>query len=107
MYPVIAQPHNDQGSIDEDFLDYIEEELIELPDNWFNHLINFVATTEASMHISAVLLMGSSAIASSSHPITCSDSYSNSNDITNITSIENAWFVNGSMIVEGARSLGG
>ena len=27
--PAMAQPHNDQGSIDEDFLDYIPKELLE------------------------------------------------------------------------------
>jgi len=62
----MAQPHNDQGSCEEDFLDYIAEELIELPDNSFNCLSSFVAAAEASMWFSAVLPMGVSAIASSS-----------------------------------------
>jgi len=53
--PAMAQPHNDQGSFDEDFLDYILEELIEPPDNSFNRLSSFVAATEASMQFSAVL----------------------------------------------------
>jgi len=105
--PVMAQPHNNQGSFDEDFLDYIPEELIEQPDNSFNHLSNFVAATEASMRFSAVLPMGGSAIASSSQPVPCSNSNSNSSDITNITSIGNTGSVDGSTIVEGAMSHGG
>jgi len=108
----MAQPYNDQGSFDEDFLDYIPEELIEQPDNSFNRLSSFVAATEASMRFSAVLPMGGSAIASSSQPIPCSNSNSNSNSndiisITNMTSIENTGLVDGSTIVEGAMSLGG
>jgi hypothetical protein len=101
----MAQPHNDQGSFDEDFLDYVPEELIEQPDNSFNRLSSFVAATEASMRFSAVL----PAIASSSQPVPCSDSNSNSNsnDITNMTSVENTGLVDGSTIVEGAMSLGG
>ena len=47
--PLMAQPHNDQGSIDEDFHDYVPEELMEQPDNSFNLLSSFVAATEASM----------------------------------------------------------
>jgi len=101
--PVMAQPHNDQGSFDEDFLDYVPEELIEQPDNSFNRLSSFVAATEASMQFSAVL----PAIASSSQPISCSDSNSNSNDITNMTSVENTGSVDESTIVEGAMSLRG
>jgi hypothetical protein len=38
----MAQPHNDQGSFDENFLDHILEELIEQPDNSFNRLSNFM-----------------------------------------------------------------
>jgi hypothetical protein len=103
--PAMAQPHNDQGSFNEDFLDYIPEELIEQPDNSFNCLSSFVAATEASMRFSAVL----PAIASSSQPVPCSDSNSNSNsnDITNMTSVENTGLVDGSTIVEGAMSLRG
>jgi hypothetical protein len=99
----MAQPHNDQGSFDEDFLDYVPEELIEQPDNSFNHPSSFVDATEASMRFSAV----QPAIASSSQPIPCSNSNSNSNDISDMTSIENAGLVAGSTIVEGAMSLGG
>jgi len=51
--------------------------------------------------------MGGSAIASSSQPIPYRDSNSNSNHITNMTSIENTGLVNGSLIVEGGMSLGG
>ena len=58
------------------------------------------------MRFSAVLPMGGSAIAGSSQPVPCSDSNSNSNDITNMTSIENTGLVDGSMLVEGAMSLG-
>ena len=103
----MAQPHNNQGSFDEEFLDYVLEELIEQPDNSFNRLSSFVAATEASMRFSAVLPMGGSAIASSSQPVPCSYSNSNSNDITNMTSFENTGLVDGSTIVEGAMSLGG
>jgi len=105
--PVIAQPHKDQGSFDEDFLDYVLEELIQQPDNSCNCLSSFLAASEASMWFSAVLPMGGSAIASSSQPVPCSDSNSNSNDITNMTSVENTGLVDGCMIVEGAMSLGG
>ena len=42
MDPAIAQPHNDQGSFDENFLDYVPEELIEQPDNSFNCLSSFL-----------------------------------------------------------------
>jgi len=96
----MAQPHNDQGSFDEDFIDYVPEELIEQPNNSFNPLSSFV---EASILFSAVL----PAIASSSQPVPCSNSNSNSNDITNMTSVENTGLVDGSKIVEGAMSLGG
>jgi hypothetical protein len=101
----MAQPHNDQGSVDEDFLDYVPEELIEQPDDSCNHLSSFVAATEASMRFSAVL----PAIASSSQPVPCSDSNSNSNsnDITNMSSVENTGSVDGNTIVEGVLSLGG
>jgi len=101
--PAMAQPHNDQGSFDEDFLDYIPEELIEQPDNSFNCLSSFVAATEASMRFSAVL----PSVASSSQPAPCSNSNSISNDITKMTSVENTGLVDGSTIVEGAMSLGG
>jgi len=103
--PAMAQPRNNQGSFDEDSLDYVPEELIEQPDNSCNRLSSFVAATEASMQFSAVL----PAIASSSQPVHCSDSNSNSNsdDITNMTSVENTGLVDGSTIVEGAMSLGG
>jgi len=108
MDPAMAQPHNNQGSFDEDFLDYIPEELIEQPNNSCNPLSSFVAATEASMLYSAVLPMGGSAIASSSQPVPCSNS--NSIDITsisNMTGIENMGSVDGSTIVEGAMSLRG
>jgi len=101
--PAIALPHNDQGSFDENFLDYGPEELIEQPNNSVHDLSGFVATTDAIMRFSAVLTMGGSAIASSSQPVLFSDSNSNSN---NITSIENTGLVDGSTIVDSAMSLG-
>jgi hypothetical protein len=99
----MAQPHNNQGSFDDDFLDQVPEELAEQPDNSFNLLSSFVAATKASMRFSAVL----PAIASSSQPVPCSDINSNSNDITNMTSVENMGLVDRSTIVDGAMSLGG
>ena len=112
MDPAMAQPHSHQGSVNENFLDYIPEKLIEQPNNSFNHLSSFVAVTEASMKFSAVLPIGGSAIARSSQPVPCSNSNtnSNSNDITSITnmsSVENMGLVDQSTIVEGAMSLGG
>jgi len=103
--PAMAQHHNDQVSFDEDFLGYLPEELLEQPDNSFNRLRSCIAATEASMRFSAVL----PAIASSSQPVPCSknNSNSNSNDITNMTSVENPGLVDGSTIVDGAMSLGG
>jgi hypothetical protein len=101
--PAMAQPHDNEGSFDERLLDYIPEELIEQPDNSFNRLSSFVAATEASMQFTAVL----PAIASSSQPVSCSDSNSDSNDITNMTNVENTGLVDGSTSVKGAMSLGG
>jgi len=54
------------------------------------------------MRFSAVL----PAITSSSKPVPCSDSNSKSNDITNMTSVENTGLVNGSTIVEAEMWLG-
>jgi hypothetical protein len=70
----MAQPHNDQASFDEDFLDYIPDELIEQPDDSFNRLSNFVAATEASLRSSTALpreglTIGGSAVASSSRTV--------------------------------------
>jgi len=107
MDPAMAQPYNDQGSFDEDCLDYLPEKLIEQPNSSFNRLSSFVAATEASMRFTAVLPIGGSTIASSSQPVPCSNSNCNCNDITNMTSIENTRLVDGSTIVEGAMSLGG
>jgi len=108
--PAMAQPHNYQGNFDENILDYVQEELIEQSDNSCNHLSSFGAATEGRMRVSAVLPMCGSAITSSSQPIPCSDSNSNSNDITsitNMTSIENLGLVDGSTIIEGAMLFGG
>jgi len=99
----MSQPHNNQGRIDENFFDYVPEELIEQLNNSFNHISNFVPATEACMRFSPVL----PAIPSSSQPVPCSNSNSNSNDITNMTSIENTGLLKGSTIVEGTISLGG
>jgi hypothetical protein len=90
----MIQPHNNHRSFDENFPNYIPQELIGQPDNSFHLLSSFVAATEASMPFSAVLPMGGSAITISSYPIPCSNSNSNSNSnnitsITNMTSIEN------------------
>jgi len=104
----MAQPQKDQGSFDEDILDYIPEELIKQPHNSFDHHSGFVAANEASMPLSAVLPVGRSAITSRNQPIPCGDC--NSNDITNntnISSIVNMDLVNGSMIVDWAMWLGG
>jgi len=64
--PARAQPHNDQGSVEEDFFDYILEELIEQPDNSFTLLSSLVAATEASMRFSAVLPIGGSSVSNGS-----------------------------------------
>jgi hypothetical protein len=105
----MAQPENSQGSCDKDFFDYIPEDLIEQSGNTFHCHCSFVAATEVSMQFSAVLPMSRAAISRSSLPIPCSNSNSNSNNITNITNIIHITIievVNGSMIVEGAMSLG-
>ena len=107
--PVMAQPHNNQGRFDEDFLHYVPKELMEQPDYSFNRLSSFVAATKSSMPFSPVLPIGGSAIASSGQPVPCSNSNSNSKDIaiiTNITSVENTGLVDWSTIIEGAMSLG-
>jgi len=57
------------------------------------------------MQFSAVLPMGRSAIASSSQPIPCRNN--NSNNIANITSVENTGLVDGNTIAEGVMSLRG
>jgi len=105
--PAMGQSRHDQGCIAEDFLDQLLEELTEQPDNPSFALSSFVAANEAYMRFWAVHPMGGSAIAWSRQPIPCSDSPSNSNDITNITSIENPGLVDGSTIVECVTSLGG
>jgi len=102
----MAQPSNNRSSIDEYFLDYVVEELIERPDNSFKRLSGCVAVTEASRQFSPVFPMGGSAIASSSQPVPCTNSNHNSNIINTMTSIENTGLVGGSTIVEGAMSLG-
>ena len=101
--PAMAQPHTELGSVDENLNDSVPEELIEQPDNCCNHLSSFIAATEASMQFSAVL----PAITSSSQPVPCSDSNSNSNESTNMTSIEDRGLVDGSTVVDRAMSLGG
>ena len=108
----MAQPHHDQGSIDQYLLDYIPVGLIEHPNNAFTFLSRFVAATKASIWLSAVLPMDGSAMTSSRQFIPCSNSITNNksnniNNITNITRIENTELVDGSMIVEGAMLLSG
>ena len=104
--PAMVQPDNDHGSFDEAFLDYIPEELIEQRINSLKRLCSIVASTEASIRFPAVLPMCESAIDSSIQPVPGSNSNSNSNDITNGTSVGNTGLVDGSTIVEGAMSLG-
>jgi hypothetical protein len=107
-YPAMAQPQDNQGSLDEDFFDYVPDELIQQSVNSFYHLSRFVSATEATMRFSTVLPRGGSAIASSSQPVSCSNSNSNGKDVTNITNmanIENTGLVDGRMIVDGAMSL--
>jgi len=104
----IAQPHKDQGSPDEDFLEYVPEEPIEQPKNSLHPLSSLIAATGASMWFSTVPAMDGSAIASSSQPVPCGNGNSNdSTNITNITSVEQTGFDDGSMSVEGAMSVGG
>jgi hypothetical protein len=109
--PGMVQSQNYQGSLDhDDLLDIIMEELIEQPENAFNHPSCFVAPTEDSMQFSAVLPMDWSAITSSSQPIPCSNTNSNRNAIASIicqTSVENPGFVVGSTFVEDIMALGG
>jgi hypothetical protein len=76
---------------------------VEQPDDSFNRLSSVVAATEARMPFPAYM----PAIASSRQPVPCSDSNRNSNDITNMTSVENTVLVDGSMIEEREMSLGG
>jgi len=63
---VVAESDNDQGRVDEEFLDYVPEKLTVYPDKFFNCLSSFLAATEASMQFSVVRPMGGSAITSSS-----------------------------------------
>ena len=64
--PAMAKPRNNQGTLYDDFLDYVLEELIQQPDDSFNRLSSFVAATDASIQFSAILPIGGSTIASSS-----------------------------------------
>ena len=107
MDPAMAEPPDNWGSIDKHCLHYVPEELIGQHEKSFNHLSSFVAAAEPSIRFPAVLHMSGSAIASSSQPIPCCDSNSNSNDITNMTSVKNMGSVNGSMIFDRAMSFGG
>jgi len=108
MEPAMAQPHYNQGSIDEHLLHYIPAKLIEQPNNLFNRLSSFVAGPEASMRFPAFHFIGGSAIASRSQPVPCSGSNSNINDIpsiNNMTSVENTGLVIGSTIIDSAMLL--
>jgi hypothetical protein len=102
MDQAMSQHNHDQGSVDEDILEFILEALIEQPDNCFNWLSSFAATADASMQFSAVLPMGRSTITRSSQPIPYYKSNSNCNDITNITRVDNTVLLDGVMCVEGA-----
>jgi hypothetical protein len=101
----MVQPHNNQSSFDENFLGYVLEVLIKQLDRSFNGLSSSVAATEASMQLSAVLPLGGSAIASSSQLVPCCNISSNSNNISNMSSIVNMGLLNGSTIVVGVMSL--
>jgi len=68
-YPAMALSDYYEGSYDEDFSDYIPEELIEQHDHSCNCPSIFVAATEASMWFSAVLPIGGCAIASRSQSL--------------------------------------
>jgi len=83
------------------------EELTVEPDNSSNSLSSFVAPTEAGMRFPAIQTMGRYAVTSSSEHVPCGNTNSNSNDITNITSIENTRLVAGSIIVDGAMTREG
>jgi len=116
MITTMAQPHNDKGTPDQDFLHHLLEELMEQPINSFHCVSIFVAATKASISFTAVLPMYGPAITSSSQYVPHCKSYSKSNcksksnnirNITNITSIENTGLVDGSTIVAPAMSLGG
>jgi len=67
--PATEQPLNNLGSMENHFHDSIAEELAAQHKNTFTRLSNFVPVTQASVQFSAVLLMGRSANASSSHPV--------------------------------------
>jgi hypothetical protein len=101
----MVQPHNDQSSFDENFLRFVLEVRIKQLDRSFNGLSSIVAATEASMQLSAVLPLGGSAIASSSQLVPCCNISSNSNNISNMSSIVNMGLLNGSTIVVGVMSL--
>jgi len=90
--PVMTQHLNDQGRIDEGFLDYMLVELIKQSNNSFNRLSSIVAATVAWMRFPGNLPMGGSAITSSSQPVPCSNS--NKNISKNLISfIKFIWFI--------------
>jgi hypothetical protein len=103
MDSVTAPPQNDLGSYDENFLDYIPEDLIEEPDNSSNCVNSVVAAPVASMRFSAVLPIGMSAIPSSNQPIPYSNRNSSQHDNTNIpnfASFQTRGLVNGNTTVQ-------
>jgi hypothetical protein len=106
----MPRPEIVHGNIHQAFFDYILEELIVQPVNSPNHVNIFVAAIEASIQFSAILPMTVSAITSSSQPVLCNNSHSNSNNITkitNITSLENTGLVDARLIVLIVMLLGG
>jgi len=84
--PEMVQPHNHQGSFDDDFLVHILEELIEQPDNSLQ--VPVVMSRLVKLACNYQLPIGGSTIASSSQPVPCTDSR-DTTIITNNTSIEN------------------
>lgn len=100
----MAQSDNDEGSIENVFFVYILEGQVEKLCDSIIHLSSMVAATEACILLSAVLLIGRSAITSSIQPNPCSNSHSN--DITNIIRVESAGLVDRSPILQCAILLG-
>jgi hypothetical protein len=100
----MAQPHYNQGSFDQNSLDYMLEKLIEQHDIVFKCCSYCIAGPDASMKFSAVMPMGGTAIASSSLPVPYIHSNCNSNNITtitNITSVVNMQLINGNTFMQG------
>jgi hypothetical protein len=105
--PAMTHPHPDQGSFDEDCIDRLLQRVIKQLANTFNRLSRLVAANDASMRLSAILPMGGSVITSSCRLVPCSTRNRNTNNITNMTRVENAGLVGGSTMIEGASVSNG